>query len=202
VARKTAGKPGRATEHEVLAGIRERSTVCRDLTLAATLKRVGSRPGTGTTWRAHRVAWVRSPDRLPHGAQGHDWLTRTQAAQQWGGSATVVTRGLAHGTFPARHVVPSAPWIIQRTAGALPAVHAVVQSGRPGRYQVGLRLGQPEWPGHACPQAGAEQGVAAPGEPHSLTRRPGAQSWLPGGAPDSRRGCCGGEPPMSRGPVA
>jgi hypothetical protein len=59
VARHTAGKHGRATEHAVLEVIRERSQVCRDLTMAATRHRLGSRTGTGKTWRAHRVACVR-----------------------------------------------------------------------------------------------------------------------------------------------
>jgi len=59
VARNTAGKHGRATEHDVLAVIRELSTVCRDLTIAATLNRLGYRTGTGKTWRAHSVACVR-----------------------------------------------------------------------------------------------------------------------------------------------
>jgi hypothetical protein len=106
VARHTAGQHGRATEHEVLAVIRERSTVGRDLPIAATRNRLGSRTGTGKTWRAHRGACVRYHDRLPHCAQGHDWRTLTQAAQPWGGSATVVQRGMAQGPFPARHGVP------------------------------------------------------------------------------------------------
>jgi len=71
--------------------------------------------------------------------------------------------------------VPYAPWIIQRTDLALPAVHAVVQGVRTGRSQLSLRPCQSEWPGQACTQAGAEQGVAAPGEPHGLTRPSGEQ---------------------------
>ena len=59
VARHTAGKHGRATSTDIIAVIRERSKVGRDLTIAATLNRLGSRTGTGKTWRAHRVASVR-----------------------------------------------------------------------------------------------------------------------------------------------
>jgi len=111
-ARKASGKPGRATAHEVMGVMTERATVHRDLTMAATLNRLGSRTGTGKTWRAHRVACVRYQDRLPHVAQGHDGLTRTQAAQQLGGSAPVVKRCIAQGPFPAPQGVPQAPWII------------------------------------------------------------------------------------------
>jgi DNA invertase Pin-like site-specific DNA recombinase len=175
VARNTAGKHGRATKHDVIELIRELSKVCRDLTIAATLNRLGYRTGTGKTWRAHSVACVRYQYRLPKFAKGHDWLTLTQAAQQLEVSATVVKRCIAQGILPARQVVPHAPWIIQCTDLTLPAVQAVVQGVRTGHHKHGLRSRQPEWPGQAGAQAGAEQGVAASGETHSLTLRSGAQ---------------------------
>ena len=82
VARHTAGKHGRATAHDIMAVIRALSKVCRDLTMAATLQRLGSRTGTGKTWRAPRVACVRYPYRLPNVPKGTDWLTLSQAARQ------------------------------------------------------------------------------------------------------------------------
>jgi hypothetical protein len=162
VARHAPGKHGRATDHDAMGSMAALSKVYRALTMAATLHRLGSRTGTGQTWRAHSVAGVRYPSRLPHFAQGHDWRTRTQAAQQLGGSATGVKRCIAPGTFPAGQVVPQAPWIIQRTDWALPAVHAVVQGGRMGHRQRGIPLGPPGWPGPTSPQAGAEHAAAAP----------------------------------------
>src|SRR4029453_19616633 len=53
VARNTVGKHGRATERDVIEVIRELSKVCRDLTIAATLKRLGYGTGPGKTGRAH-----------------------------------------------------------------------------------------------------------------------------------------------------
>jgi hypothetical protein len=173
VARNTVGKHGRATERNVIEVIGELSKVCRDLTLAATLNRLGYRTGTGKTWRAHSVACVRYHYRLPNVAKGHDWLTLPQAAQQLGVSTTVVKRCMAQGTLPARQVVPHAPWIIQRTDLALPAVQAVVQGVRTGRHPRSLRLRQPEGPGPAGALAGAKPVVAAPGETHSLDLRSG-----------------------------
>jgi DNA invertase Pin-like site-specific DNA recombinase len=173
VARNTAGKHGRATERDVLEVIRELSKVCRDLTIAATLNRLGYRTGTGKTWRAHSVACVRYHYRLPNFVKGYDWLTLTQAAQQLGVSATVIKRCIAQGTLPARQVVPYAPWIIQRTDLALPAVQAVVQGVRTGRHPRSLRLRQPEGPGEAGAQGGAEPVVAVPGKTHRLTLRSG-----------------------------
>jgi hypothetical protein len=174
VARKTAGKHGRATERDVIEVIGELSTVCRDLTIAATLNRVGYRTGTGKTWRAHSVACVRYHYRLPHVAKGHDWLTLTQAAQQLGGSATVVKRCMAQGILPARQVVPYAPWIIQRTDLALPAVQAVGQAVRMRHRQRGRPPGAPEWPDPAGPQVAAES-AAVRTETRSPERLTGAQ---------------------------
>jgi DNA invertase Pin-like site-specific DNA recombinase len=173
VTRNMVGKHGRATERDVLEVIRELSKVCRDLTIAATLNRLGYRTGTGKTWRAHSVACVRYHYRLPNFVKGHDWLTLTQAAQQLGVSATVIRRCIAQGTLPARQVVPYAPWIIQRTDLALPAVQAVVQGVRLGRHPHSLHLRQPEGPGEAGAQIGAEPVVAVPGKTHRLTLRAG-----------------------------
>jgi len=167
VARNAPGKHGRATDHDVIGVIAELSKVYRDLTIAATLNRLGYRTGTGKTWRAHSVACVRYQYRLPNFAKGYDWLTLKQAAQQLGVSATVVKRCIAQGTLPARQVVPQAPWIIQRPDLALPVVQAEVQAVRTGRRQPGLRPGQPEWPHQASSQAGADHAAASPAETRS-----------------------------------
>jgi hypothetical protein len=67
------------------------------LTMAATLNRLGYRTGTGKTWRAHSVACVRYQYRLPNFPKGTDWVTLNQAAQQLGGSATVIKRLITKG---------------------------------------------------------------------------------------------------------
>ena len=145
VARNTPGKHGRATDQPVIALIRELSKVCRDLTTAATLNRLGYRTGTGKTWRAHSVASVRYQYRLPNFPKGKDWLTLRQTAEQLEVSETVVKRLITQGTLPASQVVPSAPWIIRRTDLDLAAVHAEVQAvqascPRPHRQSVPAAL--------------------------------------------------------------
>jgi hypothetical protein len=132
VSRSTVGKHGRATEHDIIAIIQELSKVCRDLTIAATLNRLGYCTGTGKIGRAHSVAYGRYQYRLPNFPKGTDWLTLTQAAQQLGGSATVVKRLITQGTVPACQVVSQAPWIIQRTDLDCVAVQAAVQMVRTG----------------------------------------------------------------------
>jgi hypothetical protein len=134
VARNTPGKHGRATDHHVIDRIRELSKVCRDLTTAATLNRLGYRTGTGKTWRVHSVASVRYQYRLPNFPKGKDWLTLRQTAEQLEVSETMVKRLSTQGTLPASQVVPSAPWIIRRADLDLAAVHAegqAVQASRP-----------------------------------------------------------------------
>jgi hypothetical protein len=167
VARHTAGKHGRATAYDLMAVIRERSQVGRDLTLAAPLHRLGYRTGTGKTWRAHRVACVRSQYRLPNVPKGKDWLTLSQAARQGGGSETGVKRLIGQGILPARQVVPSAPWIIQRTDLDLAMVQAEVQAVRPGRSRRHRLSGQT-----TCPLMGAAT-VGDRGAPSSQMDTPG-----------------------------
>jgi hypothetical protein len=132
VTRNTVGKHGRATAPDIIVVIRELSKVCRDLTIAATLNRLGYRTGTGKTWRAHSVACVRYQYRLPNFPKGQDWLTLKQAARQLGVSATVIKRLIGQGILPASQVVPAAPWIIQRTDLDLATVQGEVQAVRTG----------------------------------------------------------------------
>jgi DNA invertase Pin-like site-specific DNA recombinase len=128
VARTKPGKHRRATAPDVIDLICELSKVCRDATTAATLNRLGSRTGTGKAWRAHSIASVRSQYRLPNFAKGTDWLTLKQAAQELGGSESVVKRLITQGTLAASQAVALAPWVIRRADLDLRAVQSEVQA--------------------------------------------------------------------------
>ena len=175
VARNTAGKHGRATEHDIIAIIRELSKVCRDLTIAATLNRLGYRTGTGKTWRAHSVACVRYQYRLPNFPKGTDWLTLKQAAQQLGVSATVIKRLITQGTLPASQVVAQAPWIIQRTDLDRVAVQAEVQMVRTGHRPLSHLSDRRESPGQAALEAEDTHASSSPAEPRSAPLIAGEQ---------------------------
>jgi DNA invertase Pin-like site-specific DNA recombinase len=175
VSRNTAGKHGRATEHDIIAIIRELSKVCRDLTIAATLNRLGYRTGTGKTWRAHSVACVRYQYRLPNFPKGTDWVTLNQAAQQLGVSATVIKRLITQGTLPARQVVSQAPWIIQRTDLDRVAVQAAVQMVRTGHRPLSRLSDRREVPGQATLEAGDTHAFSALAETHRALLVAGAQ---------------------------
>jgi hypothetical protein len=158
VARHTVGKHGRATPQQALELIRELSKVCRDQTIAATLNRLGYRTGTGKPWRAHSVACVRYPYRLPNFPKEHPGLTLEQAAAQLDGSATVLRGLIVQGPLPASQVVPSAPWIIHASDRQLLAVQTAVRAIQGGRRPSGRRLGQ------AALLAGDEQASLAPAD--------------------------------------
>jgi hypothetical protein len=175
VARHAPGKHSRATAPDVMGVMAKLAKVYRDLTMAALLNRLGSRTGTGKTWRAHSVAGGRYHYRLPHFAKGPDGLTLKQAAPQLGVSATVVKRCIAQGLLPARRVVPQAPWIIQRTDLDRGAVQAEVQRVRSGRRPLGPLSDQRESPGQAARQAGDAQVSSSPAEVRSATLRAGEQ---------------------------
>src|SRR5438128_1484584 len=158
VARHPAGQPGRTTDRDAIAVIRALSKVCRDLTMAATLNRLGSRTGTGQTWRAPSVACGRYQDRLPNFPKAKDWWTLEQAAQQLGGSATVIKRLSRPGTLPARQGVPLAPWILQHTDLDLAAVQAAVPAVRMGHRRPSRLPGRPVLPWQPARQRG-EYGI-------------------------------------------
>ena len=154
VARNTAGQHGRATDRDVIEVIRELSKVCRDLTIAATLNRLGYRTGTGKTWRVHSVASVRYQYRLPNFAKGTDWLTRAQAAQHVGASATVLKRLIGQGYRP------RAKWCRRPRGLSNGPIWTVLRSSRRCRqYAQGVRVNtgkmsrpagerSPTWPSH------------------------------------------------------
>ncbi len=164
VARQTAGTHGRTTDRDALEVIRALSTGCRALTMAATLNRLGSRTGTGHTWRAHRVACGRYPDRLPHCPKEQDGLTLEQAAQQLGVSATVIKRLMRQGTLPARQGVPLAPGILQHTDLDLAAVQAEGQAVRTGHRRPRRLPGQPVLPVPPSTQRGDDPIPSSPPE--------------------------------------
>ncbi len=195
VPRNRVGQHRSVTAPEVLELIRALSKICPDRTIAATLNRLGYRTATGKTWRAHSVASMRSTHRLPHVAQGQEWLSLEHAAQQLGVSGTVIRRLIRHGTLPARQVVPSAPWMIHASALALFAVQTEVQAVPVGRRHPGRRPGQPASP------AGDAHAVASPAETCSLPLMSGARCWLPCGSHNSSGVFSGGGRPMRSGPA-
>jgi hypothetical protein len=162
VPRNRVGQHRYVTAPEVLELIRALSKVGQDQTIAATLHRWGSRTATGKTWRAHSVASMRYTPRLPPVAKGQEWLTLEQAAQQLGGSGTVIRRLIRHGLLPARQVVPLAPWMIHASDLARLAVQTEVQAVQVGRRSPGLR------PGQAAAPARDAHAVASPAETCSL----------------------------------
>lgn len=134
--RAPCNTPGRRrirTDQTALDLIRELSKVCSDQAIAAILNRLGSRTGSGDTWRVHSVHQARYYYRLPNHHNDRRWLTIEKAATEVGVSHTVVRRLVRQGTLPATQVVKSTPWIIDRQALSLADVRREIEAVRAGR---------------------------------------------------------------------
>lgn len=142
-------KPGKKyceTSVTALELIEELSKVCSDQAIAATLNRLGFKTGGGKTWRLHSVHNARYNHRLTNYRKEAAWATVDQASKELGVSHTVVRRLIAEQLLPAKQVVPTTPWIIDRDSLTLPAVKSAVSKVRSGRQLSSANSKQPELP--------------------------------------------------------
>jgi DNA invertase Pin-like site-specific DNA recombinase len=146
VARKATGKKYCDVDTTTLELIEELSKVCSDQTIAATLNRLGFKTGGGKTWRLHSVHNARYLHRLTNHRKTNAWVTVEQATEELGVSHTVVRRLIRDRVLPAKQVVASTPWIIERESLSLSEVQAAAQAVRIGRQLQTADPLQPEFP--------------------------------------------------------
>ncbi|HYS20389.1 MAG TPA: recombinase family protein, partial [Gemmatimonadales bacterium] len=133
VKRNGTGQHGRVADEKAVALIAELSKICNDQTIAQVLNRLGYRTGQGKTWRLHHIHNVRHGRGLPNYRRSGEWLTLEETARTLRVSNTVIKRLIREGTLPAQQVVRCAPWVIDRSGLALPAVQACIQAVHNGR---------------------------------------------------------------------
>jgi DNA invertase Pin-like site-specific DNA recombinase len=133
LARNRPGKKYCETSVTALELIEELSKVCSDQSIASTLNRLGFKTGGGKTWRIHSVYNARYNHRLTNHRHENAWATVEQAAVELRVSHTVVSRLIREGTLPAKQVVESTPWIIERESLKLEAVQVAVAAVHQGR---------------------------------------------------------------------
>lgn len=133
VLRNAPGKKYCETSKTALELIEELSKVCSDQTIAATLNRLGFKTGADKTWRLHSVHNARHLHRLTNHRPAQAWVTVQQAAAELGVSPTVVRRLIGDGTLPAKQVVATTPWIIDRESLTLPTVQTEIDAVKTGR---------------------------------------------------------------------
>ena len=146
VVRKASGKKYSDVSTTALEMIEELSKVCSDQAIAATLNRLGFKTGGGKTWRLHSVYSARYLHRLTNHRKANAWVTVEQAAIELGVSHTVVRRLIRERVLPAKQVIESTPWIIERESLSLSEVQAAVQAVRSGRQLQMADPLQPEFP--------------------------------------------------------
>lgn len=134
VPRNGLGKHRRCTDHSVVELIRELAKVSEDAAIASLLNRLGYPTGTGLTWNEPRVRSMRRNYEIASFDQAGErsWLTLQQAARDLGVSPPVLRRLIKRGVLPAKQVVRSAPWVIEREDLSRPGVQATVQAIRDG----------------------------------------------------------------------
>ncbi len=146
VSRNTKGQKRGDTDTTALELIEELSKVCDDQGIAANLNRLGYRTGGSKTWRLHSIQGARSYHRLKNHGNTGQWLTVDLAATKSSVSQTVIRRLIRDGTLPAKQIVPTAPWIIERDALSIPAVQMAVTAVRQGRQLPKIDTQQAEFP--------------------------------------------------------
>jgi DNA invertase Pin-like site-specific DNA recombinase len=146
VARKATGTKYCDVSTTALELIEELSKVCSDQSIAATLNRLGLKTGGAKSWRLHSVYNARYLHRLTNHRKANAWVTVEQATEELGVSHTVVRRLIRERVLPAKQVVESTPWIIERESLSLPEVQAAVLAVRSGRQLQIPDPSQPEFP--------------------------------------------------------
>lgn len=135
VKKNRTGHTGRHTELQVIELVVELAKVCDDASIAAILNRLGYRTGPGNTWTEARVRSTRSYRKIPafDKEAPRTWVTMAQAAQECGVSTTVIRQLIKGGTLPARQVVSSAPWVIEREDLDRAPVRATIEAVKSGK---------------------------------------------------------------------
>lgn len=135
VPKNRTGRHQHCTDRAVVDLVRDLAKVCNDPSIAAILNRLGYRTGAGNTWKQSRVCSLRRYHSIPmlDPAVVRSWITLAEAAKALGVSQAFVRRLIRQRILPARQVVESAPWVIEREAIELAAVKVEVRVLREGR---------------------------------------------------------------------
>jgi DNA invertase Pin-like site-specific DNA recombinase len=130
--RNKTGQHGQSADRTVVDLIGELAKICPDKAIAAILNRLGYQTGQGKSWKASRVAGLRGYHEIAVFQRQDSWLSLEQASEELQVSNTFLQRLIREGTLPAKQVVAYAPWVIQRSDLALPAVQQQVAALRRG----------------------------------------------------------------------
>lgn len=124
------------TDKQIVDLVRELAVQLPDREIARVLNRLGKKTGRGYSWTKSRVCSLRNYHRIavfdPH-KNDHRYCDMKQAAATLEISPMSVRRLIQKKILPAQQTVPTAPWRIERSHLASPAVVAAVQAIKAGR---------------------------------------------------------------------
>ncbi len=137
VEKNRTGKHGRMTDRAVIDIVRELAPLSSDQAMTATLNRLGYETGGGHSWTQARVKALRDSHHIPPMLEGSEriWMTLAESAKELKVSAGTIRKLVEKKILPAKQVVRSAPWVINRADLNLPEVQnhiAAVHQGKRG----------------------------------------------------------------------
>lgn len=135
VRKNRPGENRNATSGDIVGLVRELAAGWNDGHIASMLNRSRLLTGKGNTWNETRVKNLRRENGIPVFSKSspRPWKTMLEAASLLGVSNCVIRTMVRNKILPARHVAKWAPWMIDDTALALPAVINYVRQARTGK---------------------------------------------------------------------
>jgi DNA invertase Pin-like site-specific DNA recombinase len=139
VRRPRSGEHRFRTDRDVLDLVRALAEIVSDGEIAAILNRLGLQTGRGNAWTEIRVRATRQGHEIPgysaRGRPARTWLTAEEAAGALGLSANSIRRLIRDGVLAARQIITYAPWMIERSAIAIPEVRRAAEALKARRYR-------------------------------------------------------------------
>lgn len=126
------GAHGRATSADCMEIVRGMAGRWSDEEIAATLNRLRLHTGTGKTWSAQRVHFLRRDHDIPacDPSKPRETVTLEEATERLGVSNTVVKKLINAKILPGVQAAPAAPWEIPIAALSAPEVQRAVARTR------------------------------------------------------------------------
>jgi DNA invertase Pin-like site-specific DNA recombinase len=128
--KRTPARLKEDSNQELLHIIKQLALCADDTQIARVLNRLKRKTDEGHTWKKYEVAQFRGAHKIPAFSQKEyderGWLNLKEAAKELNLSMMAVKKLIKLKIIPAQQVVPSAPWVIERSELDKPAIRSIV----------------------------------------------------------------------------